>query len=92
MVEEDIKNVNKNHGKMDCWEFKKCGREKGGVKEKELGVCPAWPDFGRFCWKMVGTFCGGKAQGTFAKKLSSCVLCEFFKKVKEEEGKDFRAY
>ena len=24
---------------MNCWEFKKCGREKHGVKEKELGRC-----------------------------------------------------
>jgi hypothetical protein len=27
--------------KLNCWEVKKCGREPGGVKVKELGVCPA---------------------------------------------------
>jgi len=25
---------------MNCWEFKKCGSEKGGVMKKELGVPP----------------------------------------------------
>lgn len=26
--------------KLNCWEFKKCGRETGGLKIKEMGVCP----------------------------------------------------
>jgi len=31
-----------NHpGKLNCWEFKKCGRQPGGPKVAELGVCPA---------------------------------------------------
>jgi len=25
----------------NCWEYKKCGREPGGIKVHELGVCPA---------------------------------------------------
>ena len=25
----------------NCWEIKKCGRETGGPKSKELGVCVA---------------------------------------------------
>jgi hypothetical protein len=24
--------------KINCWEFKKCGRQPGGHKEKELGT------------------------------------------------------
>jgi hypothetical protein len=31
---------------VNCWEFKKCGMEKGGAKATELGVCPAYPDHG----------------------------------------------
>jgi len=27
--------------KVNCWEWKKCGRQKGGAKAAELGVCPA---------------------------------------------------
>ncbi len=27
-------------GKLNCWEYKKCGREKNGAKTNEFGVCP----------------------------------------------------
>lgn len=27
--------------KLNCWEFKKCGREQGGILSAELGVCHA---------------------------------------------------
>ncbi len=27
--------------KKNCWEFKGCGRDAGGNKVKELGICPA---------------------------------------------------
>ena len=63
---------------MNCWEFKKCGREKGGTNSKELGVCPAFPDDGKNCARLAGTLCGGKVQGTFAMKIDSCIKCEFF--------------
>lgn len=83
--------------KENCWEFKKCGREPNGAKAAEIGVCPATIDAssnelhggkngGRICWAVTGTFCGGKVQGTFANKQISCLACDFFKKVKEEEG------
>lgn len=26
--------------KMNCWQVKECGREVGGAKADELGVCP----------------------------------------------------
>ena len=63
---------------MTCWEFKKCGREKGGAKENELGVCPAYPDHGNQCARTAGTFCGGQVQGSFASKLDSCLKCDFY--------------
>ncbi|MDR3045556.1 MAG: methyl-accepting chemotaxis protein [Desulfovibrio sp.] len=64
---------------LPCWEFKKCGREKGGAKEREMGICPAWPDHGFSCAGVTGTFCGGKVQETFAKKIGNCAKCDFFK-------------
>ncbi|MEW6602095.1 MAG: two-CW domain-containing protein [Nitrospirota bacterium] len=84
-------------GKLNCWEIKKCGREVGGVKTRELGVCPAAMDSssngansgkngGRICWAIAGTFCGGKVQGDFAQKQVSCMACEVFKQIKQEEG------
>lgn len=63
---------------MKCWEFKKCGREEGGAKAEELGVCPAWPDGGEECWSVAGTLCGGKVQGTYAEKLGNCMECEYY--------------
>ncbi|MEZ5360218.1 MAG: hypothetical protein R3F48_15480 [Candidatus Zixiibacteriota bacterium] len=63
---------------MNCWEFKKCGREKGGAKVAELGICPAYPNNGNACARVVGTFCGGKVQGSFASKLADCMQCEFY--------------
>ena len=64
---------------MNCWEFKKCGRQAGGDKVAEFGICPAFPDHGQDCAKIAGTFCGGKVQGSFAHKLTNCMQCDFFK-------------
>lgn len=83
--------------KQNCWEYKQCGREPGGEKAEELGICPAASDAsyeginkgkkgGRICWAVAGTFCEGSVQGTFADKRESCTKCEFFKIVRMEEG------
>jgi hypothetical protein len=83
--------------KQNCWEIKKCGREPGGAKSVEMGVCPAatstetngvnsGKNGGRICWAVAGTFCGGKVQGDFAQKSVSCMSCEVFKAVKKDEG------
>jgi hypothetical protein len=63
---------------MKCWEFKKCGREAGGAKVKELGVCPAYPNDGSRCAHIAGTLCGGKVQGSFAMKVANCMKCDFY--------------
>lgn len=87
--------------KANCWDFKRCGREVGGNKVKELGICPASTErllngvhdgenSGRACWVVAGTFCGGQVQGTFAKKFENCEQCEFYKSVKQEEGLKFK--
>ncbi len=83
--------------KQNCWEFKKCAREPGGAKVKELGICPAaieekvdgtnsGKNGGRACWALTGTLCGGKVQGIFAVKLKNCMDCDFYKLVGSEEG------
>jgi len=83
--------------KKNCWEFKNCGRQPGGIKVAELGECPAatmivvnglnsGKNGGRCCWVIAGTLCGGKVQGTFATKLTNCMACEFYKLVGQEEG------
>jgi len=84
----------------NCWQYKNCGREIGGSKVDEFGVCPASfeskvdginsGDFGgRCCWVVAGTYCGGKIQGTLALKASDCMYCEFFQLVLREESKTY---
>ena len=67
-----------NYSKYNCWEFMKCGRELGGSKAHELGVCQAYPNNGQQCASVAGTLCGGKVQGTFAMKIFDCVKCDFY--------------
>lgn len=64
---------------MNCWEFMKCGREDGGERTEEFGVCPAFPDHGKHCSYIAGTLCKGKVQGFYAHKLHDCISCEFYK-------------
>ena len=82
-------------GKLkNCWEFMKCGREPGGAKVDEKGICPAaHPDLppgpnhgdgaGRICWTVEGTLC----EGTVAEKFTRCLECPFFHLVEDEEGR-----
>ena len=66
--------------KIKCWEYMKCRRDKDATIK-----CPAYPNFGRMCWAVAGTFCEGKAQGTFAQKYEDCSKCEFYKKMINKE-------
>jgi hypothetical protein len=82
--------------RLNCWEYKNCGRQPGGHKSKELGVCPVTTygnlsgvhggsNAGRACWVVAGSLCGGKIQGAYAQKLNNCWRCDFMNKVKQEE-------
>lgn len=85
--------------KLNCWEYKKCGREPGGVRMFELGICPATiavkadginggKNGGRVCWTIAGTMCEGEVQGTYASKLGFCLQCDFCQLVLKEEKTD----
>jgi diguanylate cyclase (GGDEF)-like protein len=63
----------------NCWEVKNCGREQGGARVDELGICPAYPDRGHSCWLVTGTLCGDEVQGTFAQKEMNCLQCKTYK-------------
>ncbi len=82
---------------LNCWEYTKCGREPGGAREPELGVCPAslthvcdginrGKRAGRVCWAVAGTLCHGQIQGTQALKLGNCLRCDFFNYVAATES------
>ena len=86
--------------RLNCWEFMGCGREVGGARVAELGVCPSsianemdginrGSNAGRFCWTVAGSLCGGEVQGTFVDKILGCLKCRFFKEVEREEGSRF---
>jgi len=73
--------------KKNCWEYSRCGRERGGRNEKELGICPAAAEerlngvhgginAGRACWAVAQVFC-------------DCTRCNFFQLVREEEGTNY---
>jgi signal transduction histidine kinase len=78
----------------------KCGREPGGDRVHEMGVCPAALEAqcdgvnhgrlgGRACWLIPGTLCGGEVQGPFCEKVDLCFDCEFYKHVVQEEQSSF---
>ncbi len=82
--------------RRNCWEFLHCGREPGGAKAEELGICPATlrEDLdginhgsmaGRVCWTIPDTRCGG----VVIKKFKKCLECDFFQAVEREEGRYF---
>lgn len=77
--------------KLNCWQFKNCGREKDGLLVDILGECPVSISMkhdgrndgcaaGRYCWtvhKLAGSSCGQRA----------CHTCDFYRRVVfEEEG------
>lgn len=85
--------------KLNCWQYKHCGREAGGKNAHELGICPATMakevdtlhggvNGGRCCWAVTGTLCEGKVQGSVGAKTKNCLKCEFFQLVSQEEGND----
>jgi hypothetical protein len=87
--------------KVNCWEYKDCGREPGGANAFLLGICPATIELrldgvhegvnaGRCCWFVAGTLNAREVRGTLARTLGSCYECDFFKKVREEESPRFK--
>jgi signal transduction histidine kinase len=65
--------------KTKCWEFHKCG--VGKIEGAALLKCSAYPNYGRICWAVAGTFCGKKVSGAIAQKLGDCKKCTFYKRV-----------
>lgn len=87
--------------KINCWQYKMCGREPGSPTSMKRGVCPAATEgsldgihggqcAGRACWVVTGSLCGGKVQGSFATKFTACEDCDFYKLVKSEEKHSFK--
>ena len=81
--------------KLNCWQFKNCGREKGGLMSETLGVCPVAQAMrcdgqnggiaaGRVCW-MIGNS-GNRLTRSSLCPSSNCCRCEFYRRVIYEEA------
>jgi rubrerythrin len=88
--------------KLNCWEVHLCGRHSGSEDEQDALSCPAATDkrlsgvhggqnAGRACWVVAGTSCKGAARGAYVHKFKSCRACDFYLKVREEEGSLFQS-
>jgi len=83
--------------KLNCWEFKNCGREPGGLLTDQLGECPVARALrfdglnggiaaGRACWMMTGDKLPCQA-GTGGRPVP-CHACDFYRRVLfEEQGR-----
>ncbi|OGR01498.1 MAG: hypothetical protein A2511_02250 [Deltaproteobacteria bacterium RIFOXYD12_FULL_50_9] len=89
-----------DNGRLNCWEFIQCGRERNGARTVELGVCPASTDSrldnfhlgvngGRICWLVDGTLCDVSVRGNSCagkvEKIRRCLKCGFYNHVKTQE-------
>jgi len=82
--------------RLNCWEFMGCGREPGGPKASESGVCPAALDErsdginggrngGRICWSIVGSAVSKTDVADRGRGHRFCTSCRFFRLVRSQE-------
>ncbi len=80
--------------KLNCWQFKNCGREKGGLLADILGECPVSTSMkydgmhggrggGRACWMIPDSAC--RKDPANSNPLMRCHACEFYRRVVFEE-------
>ena len=65
--------------KAQCWEFMRCGMD---TIEHAGERCPAFPNYGRICWSVAGTFSETKVHCTVPEKVGDCRKCPFYEIVK----------
>ena len=81
--------------KLNCWEFKKCGREPGGRNILQYGVCsiPVAIDCdginggkngGRACWLWRELACVKIMQKCSVQEIRECRECDFYLFVKKK--------
>lgn len=83
-------------GKINCWEFRNCGMEPGGIFAEIYGPCPVprmmkhdgvngGRGAGRNCWTIMNSTTQ-KSPNIYRNNRLSCYHCPFFKRVQSEEG------
>jgi len=80
--------------KLNCWEFKNCGREPGGLLAARYGVCPVARAYkydgrndgqaaGRACWLVPRRFEHANRRAQIPT-IAACRDCAFFRRVQFE--------
>ena len=73
---------------LNCWEIKKCERQKGGKKVNGLSECIASKArMGHSCWAVVGSLCGSEIRCPLAQKIRYCTSCEVYEIYNRSKGK-----
>ena len=83
--------------KLNCWEYKNCGREKGGLMVPILGECPVASAMrfdgvnegqagGRACWVAAKSSNRLAAAQIGSRSNNKCHNCEFYRRVLHEEA------
>ncbi|MGA1821626.1 MAG: two-CW domain-containing protein [Thermoplasmatota archaeon] len=89
--------------KKNCWQFNDCGKEPFSERIHDMNECPVLKaekfdginsgiNGGRYCWRVEGVncaACGGISTPNWSDAERNCLLCDFFNKVRKEEGSDF---
>lgn len=83
--------------KLNCWEFKNCGREVGGLMSDVLGECPVARAMrydglnggkagGRVCWMVSDGV--ARREPNWLGRHRCCHTCDFYRRVLFEEDED----
>jgi len=87
--------------RLNCWDFKQCGFGPDGSNSGTDRTCPAALESsldeihgghrgGRACWMVSHTFyCGKGDKGDHVQKYNTCMNCDFYWHVREEEEDNF---
>ncbi len=72
---------------LNCWEFKKCGREKNcpAAKFTPADGFLGGKNAGRACAYVAGTYCNPIV---FGKSQGNCLTCDFYKMLKVAHGSE----
>lgn len=79
--------------RLNCWQFRNCGREKGGLLVEQFGECPVATAMkfdginhgsaaGRYCWKIAKEM---PVESGLQGCTGQCRSCEFYTRVLFEE-------
>ncbi len=72
-----------------CWEIRTCGREEGGFKAGELGVCIASREgMGHSCWVNAGFLGDCEDTRDSARRDLVCQHCEVYYLYNRGNGKE----